>query len=130
VPCDTCGGRRYNRETLEIRYRGRNIHEVLEMTVEDASPFFRNIPAVHPKLQTLIDVQQFSDCGASFPTCAQVQCRVEAQSKCCSRQQVRRWLTSTTSRVEPHREFLMRSFQTRSLVQKKALTTHSLVTLA
>jgi excinuclease ABC subunit A len=56
VPCDTCGGRRYNRETLEIRYRGRNIHEVLEMTVEDASPFFRNIPAVHPKLQTLIDV--------------------------------------------------------------------------
>ena len=56
VPCDTCGGRRYNRETLEIRYRGRNIHEVLEMTVEDASPFFRNITAVHPKLQTLIDV--------------------------------------------------------------------------
>ena len=56
VPCDTCGGRRYNRETLEIRYRGRNIHEVLEMTVEDASPFFRNIPSVHPKLQTLIDV--------------------------------------------------------------------------
>ena len=56
VPCDTCGGRRYNRETLEIRYRGRTIHEVLEMTVEDASPFFRNIPAVHPKLQTLIDV--------------------------------------------------------------------------
>jgi len=56
VPCDTCSGRRYNRETLEIRYRGRTIHEVLEMTVEDASPFFRNIPAVHPKLQTLIDV--------------------------------------------------------------------------
>jgi len=56
VPCDTCGGRRYNRETLEIRYRGRTIHEVLEMTVEDASPFFRNIPSVHPKLQTLIDV--------------------------------------------------------------------------
>jgi excinuclease ABC subunit A len=56
VPCDTCGGRRYNRETLEIRYRGLNIHEVLEMTVEDASPFFRNIPSVHPKLQTLLDV--------------------------------------------------------------------------
>ena len=56
VPCDTCSGRRYNRETLEIRYRGRTIHEVLEMTVEDASPFFRNIPSVHPKLQTLIDV--------------------------------------------------------------------------
>jgi excinuclease ABC subunit A len=56
VPCDACGGRRYNRETLEIRYRGLNIHEVLEMTVEDALPFFRNIPAVHPKLQTLMDV--------------------------------------------------------------------------
>jgi excinuclease ABC subunit A len=56
VPCDACGGRRYNRETLEIRYRGLNIHEVLEMTVEDALPFFRNIPAVHPKLQTLTDV--------------------------------------------------------------------------
>jgi excinuclease ABC subunit A len=56
VPCDTCGGRRYNRETLEIRYRGLNIHEVLDMTVEDASPFFRNIPSVHPKLQTLLDV--------------------------------------------------------------------------
>jgi excinuclease ABC subunit A len=56
VPCDTCGGRRYNRETLEIRYRGLNIHEVLEMTVEDALPFFRSIPTVHPKLQTLMDV--------------------------------------------------------------------------
>src|SRR5690606_2107052 len=56
VPCDVCKGRRYNRETLEIRYKGRNIYEVLEMTVEDAMDFFRNVPAVATKLQTLMDV--------------------------------------------------------------------------
>jgi excinuclease ABC subunit A len=56
VPCDVCHGRRYNRETLEIRYRGKNIHEVLEMTVEDAARFFQNVPAVAGKLQTLTDV--------------------------------------------------------------------------
>jgi len=56
VPCDVCKGRRYNRETLEVRYKGKNIHEVLEMTVEDALPFFSPIPAVARKLQTLIDV--------------------------------------------------------------------------
>jgi excinuclease ABC subunit A len=56
VPCDICKGKRYNRETLEIRYKGKNIHEVLEMTVEDACEFFQNIPAVSKKLQTLIDV--------------------------------------------------------------------------
>jgi len=56
VPCDVCKGQRYNRETLEIRYRGKNIHEVLEMTVEDALRFFQNVPAVASKLQTLTDV--------------------------------------------------------------------------
>ncbi len=56
VPCDVCKGRRYNRETLEIRYKGRTIHEVLEMTVEDALPFFRAVPAVAGRLQTLLDV--------------------------------------------------------------------------
>ena len=56
VPCDVCRGQRYNRETLEIRYKGKNIHEVLEMTVEDASEFFRNVPVVARKLQTLTDV--------------------------------------------------------------------------
>jgi excinuclease ABC subunit A len=56
VPCDVCKGQRYNRETLEIRWRGRNIHEVLDMTVEDALKLFQNIPAVQPKLQTLADV--------------------------------------------------------------------------
>ena len=56
VPCDVCKGQRYNRETLEIRYRGKNIHEVLEMTVEDAARFFQNVPAAAGKLQTLIDV--------------------------------------------------------------------------
>jgi excinuclease ABC subunit A len=56
VPCDVCRAKRYNRETLEIRYKGRNIHEVLDMTVEDASEFFRNVPVVAKKLQTLMDV--------------------------------------------------------------------------
>ena len=56
APCDVCRGKRYNRETLEILYRGRSIHDVLEMTVEDALKFFQNIPVVQPKLQTLLDV--------------------------------------------------------------------------
>ena len=56
VPCDVCKGKRYNRETLEIKYKGKNIHEVLEMTIEEAGAFFENVPAVSKKLQTLIDV--------------------------------------------------------------------------
>jgi excinuclease ABC subunit A len=56
VPCDVCRGKRYNRETLEIRYKGKNIHEVLHMTIEDAAVFFQNVPVVFKKLQTLMDV--------------------------------------------------------------------------
>ncbi|MGA7538420.1 MAG: excinuclease ABC subunit UvrA [Steroidobacteraceae bacterium] len=56
VACDVCNGQRYNRETLDIRYRGTNIHEVLEMTVEEALRFFQSVPAVAAKLQTLTDV--------------------------------------------------------------------------
>jgi excinuclease ABC subunit A len=56
VPCDVCRGLRYNRETLEIRFKGKNIQEVLDMTVEDALPFFSAVPTVQPKLQTLLDV--------------------------------------------------------------------------
>ncbi len=56
VPCDVCQGKRYNRETLEIRYKGKSIHEVLEMTVEDAREFFDAVPAIAKRLQTLIDV--------------------------------------------------------------------------
>jgi len=56
VPCDVCRGKRYNRETLEIRYKGKNIHEVLDMTIEDAAVFFQNVPVVAKKLNTLIDV--------------------------------------------------------------------------
>jgi excinuclease ABC subunit A len=56
VPCDVCKGQRYNRETLEIRYKGKNINDVLEMTVEDAMPFFAAIPMIAPKLQTLLEV--------------------------------------------------------------------------
>ncbi len=56
VPCDICKGKRYNRETLDVKYKGKNIHEVLEMTVEDAREFFDAIPSIANKLQTLIDV--------------------------------------------------------------------------
>ena len=56
VPCEVCGGARYNRETLEVRYRGQNIVDVLQMTVEEAAEFFARIPAIQNKLQTLLDV--------------------------------------------------------------------------
>ncbi|MCG5515662.1 MULTISPECIES: excinuclease ABC subunit UvrA [unclassified Ectothiorhodospira] len=56
VPCDICRGKRYNRETLDVRYKGKNIHEVLEMTVEDAVEFFDAVPVVKRKLDTLMDV--------------------------------------------------------------------------
>jgi excinuclease ABC subunit A len=56
VPCDVCKGKRYNRETLEIKYKGKNIAEVLDMTVEDALEFFEPVPSIHRKLQTLMDV--------------------------------------------------------------------------
>jgi excinuclease ABC subunit A len=56
VPCEVCKGKRYNRETLEVKYKGKNIADVLEMTVEDAVEFFRNIPRIHRRLQTLLDV--------------------------------------------------------------------------
>lgn len=56
VPCEVCNGERYNRETLQVTYRGKNISEVLDMTVEDALHFFENIPGIKRKLQTLFDV--------------------------------------------------------------------------
>lgn len=56
VPCEVCKGKRYNRETLEIKYKGKNIAEILELTIEDACEFFRNIPRIHRKIQTLLDV--------------------------------------------------------------------------
>ena len=65
VHCDICKGKRYNRETLEIRYKGKTIHEVLEMTVEEACAFFSAIPPVHRKLQTLVEV------GLSYITLGQ-----------------------------------------------------------
>ncbi len=56
VPCEVCKGKRYNRETLEVRYKGKNIHDVLEMTAEEAYEFFKNIPQIESKLKTLNDV--------------------------------------------------------------------------
>ncbi|MNM35280.1 UvrABC system protein A [compost metagenome] len=56
VPCEVCKGKRYNRETLEVKYKGKSIADVLEMTVEDGTEFFQNIPKIHRKLQTLLDV--------------------------------------------------------------------------
>ncbi|MDE2598295.1 MAG: excinuclease ABC subunit UvrA [Rhodocyclaceae bacterium] len=65
VPCDVCHGKRYNRETLEIRYKGKTIHEVLQMTVEQAREFFDAVPVIAKKLQTLVDV------GLSYITLGQ-----------------------------------------------------------
>lgn len=56
VPCEVCKGKRYNRETLEVKYKGKSISDVLDMTVEDAVEFFQNIPRIHRKMQTLLDV--------------------------------------------------------------------------
>ncbi len=56
VPCEVCKGKRYNRETLEVRYKGKNIYEVLDMTVEEALPFFENLPRIYNRLRTLYDV--------------------------------------------------------------------------
>lgn len=56
VPCEVCGGKRYNRETLEVRYKGKNIYDVMNMTVEEGCEFFANIPKIQRKLQTLYDV--------------------------------------------------------------------------
>ena len=56
VPCEVCKGKRYNRETLEIKYKGKSIHDVLEMTVEEALGFFENLPKIRRKIQTLYDV--------------------------------------------------------------------------
>ena len=69
VPCDVCHGKRYNRETLEIRYKGSNIHEVLEMTVEQARAFFSSVPAIVRRLDTLVDVGLgYVRLGQSAPT--------------------------------------------------------------
>ena len=56
VPCEVCGGKRYNRETLEVKYKGKSIYDVLDMTVEEALGFFRHIPGIHRKIQTMYDV--------------------------------------------------------------------------
>ena len=56
VPCEVCGGRRYNRETLEVKYKGKSIYDVLNMTVEEALPFFEHVPSIRRKIQTLYDV--------------------------------------------------------------------------
>ncbi|MDE6312327.1 MAG: excinuclease ABC subunit UvrA [Lachnospiraceae bacterium] len=56
VPCEVCGGKRYNRETLEVKYKGKSIYDVLDMTVEEAMKFFENVPSIHRKIKTLHDV--------------------------------------------------------------------------
>ena len=56
VPCEVCGGKRYNRETLEVKYKGKSIYDVLDMTVEEALTFFENVPSIHRKIETLYDV--------------------------------------------------------------------------
>ena len=56
VPCEVCGGKRYNRETLDVKYKGKSIFDVLDMTVEEAVPFFENLPSIRRKIETLYDV--------------------------------------------------------------------------
>ena len=56
MPCEVCGGKRYNRETLEVKYKGKSIYDVLDMTVEEAVTFFENVPSISRKMQTLYDV--------------------------------------------------------------------------
>lgn len=69
VPCEVCGGTRYNRETLEIKYKNKNIHDILEMRVEEATNFFENVPKAHVKLNMLMDVGlSYIKLGQSAPT--------------------------------------------------------------
>jgi len=69
VPCDVCGGKRYNRETLDIKFKGKNIAEVLKMRVSEALPFFENIPKVYNKLKVMMDVGlSYIELGQSAPT--------------------------------------------------------------
>ena len=56
VPCEVCGGKRYNRETLEVKYKGKSIYDILDMTVEEAMKFFENVPSIYRKIATLYDV--------------------------------------------------------------------------
>ena len=56
VPCEVCGGKRYNRETLDVKYKGKSIYDVLDMTVEEALEFFKNVPKIQNKIQSLYDV--------------------------------------------------------------------------
>ena len=56
MPCEVCGGKRYNRETLEVKYKGKSIFDVLDMTVEEALKFFENVPSIRRKIETLYDV--------------------------------------------------------------------------
>ncbi len=67
MPCDQCKGKRYNRETLEIKYKGKTIHEVLDMTIEEAREFFDAVPALARKLQTLMDVHRTFTWGSPQP---------------------------------------------------------------
>ena len=69
VPCDVCGGTRFNHETLEIKYKGKNIYDVLELRVEEALEFFENVPKIKAKLQMLVDVGlSYVKLGQSAPT--------------------------------------------------------------
>lgn len=92
VECDVCRGKRYNRETLEIRYKGKNIHEILELSVEEALEFFKNVPQLSRKLQTLVDVGlSYVHLGQSAPTLS----GGEAQRVKLARELVRRDTGST-----------------------------------
>lgn len=67
VPCEVCHGKRYNRETLEVKYKGKSIYDVLNMTVEEALHFFENVPSIRRKMETLYDVGLSISVSVSLP---------------------------------------------------------------
>jgi excinuclease ABC subunit A len=99
VPCDVCKSKRYNRETLEIKYKGKNIHETLEMTIEEAREFFDAVPALARKLQTLMDVGlSYIKLGQSATTLSGGEAQRVKLSASCPSAIPARPCTSSTSR--------------------------------
>ena len=81
MPCEVCKGKRYNRETLEVKYKGKSIYDVLNMTVEEALTFFENVPSIRRKIETLYDV------GLSYIRLGQPSTTLSGGDKACHRTQ-------------------------------------------
>ncbi len=98
VPCEVCGGKRYNRETLDVKYKGKSIYDVLNMTVEEALKFFENVPSVTRKIQTLYDVGLgYIRLGQPSTSCPAARPRESSWPRSCPREARERPFTSWTS---------------------------------